>query len=161
METEMNSLALAEKSLHIGVALLIGVLLLLAGVPMLLAAAAIVLFLGIRAFESADMFKRSRRDRDSPERRLLSAGAIGSLIGGIIIGGLIGFLLRPSAPLIGQLSFEHVITRGSSLQGVDLMLVRMAETAFNYLLTGAIVGGVIGVGWAFVLSKRKEGLSMP
>ena len=33
---------------------------------------------------------------------------------GALIGGLIGFLLRPSVPIIGQLPFEHVITAGAN-----------------------------------------------
>jgi hypothetical protein len=67
-----------------------------------------------------------------------------ALLLGAGIGGLVGFLLRPSVPLIGQLPFETVVTRGSDLTGLDLLLRGAAETSFNYMLVGAIVGAVLG-----------------
>lgn len=77
---------------------------------------------------------------------------------GLILGGLLGFLLRPSVPLIGQLPFEHVITRGSNLRGMDIVLVSFAETSFNYLLVAGIIGCVIGAGMGYLLFKRKNTL---
>jgi hypothetical protein len=73
---------------------------------------------------------------------------------GLIIGGAVGFLLRPSAMLIGQLPFGTVITRGASLQGLDMILVATAQTSFNVMLAGAIVGAAIGVGIAWGMSRR-------
>lgn len=64
---------------------------------------------------------------------------------GLFIGGLLGFLLRPAAPLIGQLDFGTVITRGSNLTGLDMLLLSTAQASFNYLLFGAILGAVAGV----------------
>lgn len=64
---------------------------------------------------------------------------------GAIIGGAVGFLLRPSVPLIGQLPFETVITRGSSLSGLDLLLKGTAEMSCNYMLVGGLVGAAIGL----------------
>jgi hypothetical protein len=69
-------------------------------------------------------------------------------IAGFFVGGCVGFLLRPSAFLVGQLPFGTVITRGSNLSGLDQLLISTAETSFNYLLVGAILGTVIG----FVIS---------
>jgi hypothetical protein len=66
------------------------------------------------------------------------------IIFGTIIGGLVGFLLRPSAPLIGQLPLGTVITRGGNLTGLDVLLRGTAETSFNYMLLGAIVGAAVG-----------------
>ena len=41
---------------------------------------------------------------------------------GAAIGGFLGFLLRPSVPLVGPLPFETVITRGANLTGLDSLL---------------------------------------
>ena len=73
---------------------------------------------------------------------------------GVAIGALIGFLLRPSVPLIGQLPFTAVITRGGSLQGLDQILVPAAQTSFNYLLVGGIVGAVAGFLATKIIAKK-------
>lgn len=75
---------------------------------------------------------------------------------GLMGGALLGFLFRPSNILIGQLPFGTVITRGANLQGLDQLLVPMAQTSFNYLLVGAILGAAGGVliGHLYA-SKRK------
>lgn len=65
-------------------------------------------------------------------------------ITGFLVGGFIGFLLRPAAFLVGQLPFETVIARGSNLSGLDKLLVSTAQTSFNYMLVGAILGAVAG-----------------
>ena len=75
---------------------------------------------------------------------------------GAFIGGLLGFLLRPAAPLIGQLDFGTVITRGSNLTGLERLLVPTAQTSFNYLLVGAILGAVAGVVIGLMTSKSKS-----
>ncbi|WP_321420154.1 hypothetical protein [uncultured Methanomethylovorans sp.] len=69
---------------------------------------------------------------------------------GLALGGITGFLLRPSVPLVGQLPLETVLTRGSELKGFNAMLIPYAETSFNYVLAGAIIGA--GFFWFF--SKR-------
>ena len=69
----------------------------------------------------------------------------GYYLAGLVIGALIGFLLRPSVPLLGQLPFSAVITRGASLQGVDVLAKSAAEQSFNYMLAGAILGVVAAV----------------
>lgn len=74
---------------------------------------------------------------------------------GFFLGGLVGFLLRPSLPLIGQLPFQTVITRGSNLTGIDMLLKSTAEQSFNYLLIGAIVGAVILGFAAGFMGKQK------
>jgi hypothetical protein len=50
---------------------------------------------------------------------------------GFIAEGVIGFLYRPSALLIGQLPFDTVITRGANLKGVDQVLIPLAQSSFN------------------------------
>ena len=71
------------------------------------------------------------------------------------VGGLVGFLLRPSVPLMGQLPFITVITRGANLRGLDQLLTGYARTSFNYLVAGIIVGAVIGMIPGFVLPRQK------
>jgi hypothetical protein len=46
---------------------------------------------------------------------------------GFVAGGVLGFLYRPSAFLIGQLPFDVVITRGANLKGMDQVLISMAQ----------------------------------
>jgi hypothetical protein len=77
---------------------------------------------------------------------------------GLVVGAFIGFLLRPDAFLIGQLPFTTVITRGSSLTGMDLILVPTAQMSFNVLLAGAIVGGLIGGVVGGFRPRRPKGL---
>ena len=74
------------------------------------------------------------------------------LLGGII-GVVVGFLFRPSIPILGQLPFETVITRGSNLSGLDLLLKGAAETSFNYMLVGGLIGA--GLGWLIMQQARK------
>ena len=77
------------------------------------------------------------------------------LLAGLAVGGLVGFLLRPSVPLMGQLPFITVITRGANLRRLDQLLTGYARTSFNYLVAGIIVGAMIGMIVGFVLPKQK------
>jgi hypothetical protein len=67
------------------------------------------------------------------------------LIGGALLGGLLGFLARPTVPFVGQLPFSIVVTRGSNLTGLDVILKSVAEDSFNHMLIGAIAGAIAGV----------------
>jgi len=78
-----------------------------------------------------------------------------ALILGGLVGAFIGFLLRPSAPLIGQLPFGTVITRGGDLTGFDRILVSVAQASFNYMVAGLVLGGIVGAGVGAYLSKRE------
>jgi hypothetical protein len=73
---------------------------------------------------------------------------------GFIAGGILGFLYRPSAFIIGQLPFDVVITRGATLKGVDQVLITMAQSSFNNMLAAAVVGAVIGIVAGILMSKR-------
>lgn len=76
------------------------------------------------------------------------------VVAGAFLGGLVGYLLRPSVPFIGQLPFETVITRGSNLSGLDLLLLKgAAETSCNYMIVGVLIGGLIG--WLLMEQSRK------
>jgi hypothetical protein len=76
-------------------------------------------------------------------------------IAGFFVGSCIGFLLRPSAFLVGQLPLETVIARGSNLSGLDRLLVSTAETSFNYMMVGAILGAIGGVVIGLIASRAK------
>ena len=77
-------------------------------------------------------------------------------IAGLLIGSIVGFLLRPSVPLMGQLPFTTVITRGANLRGLDQLLLGYAHTSFNYLIAGMILGAIVGIIAAFVISSQKS-----
>lgn len=73
-----------------------------------------------------------------------SSNLVAGLVG-FLLGGFIAFLLRPSAMLVGQLPFETVISRGANLRGLDKLLVSTAQTSFNMMVAGAILGAVCGI----------------
>ena len=75
-------------------------------------------------------------------------------LAGFLVGALVGYLYRPPAFLVGQLPFHVVISRGTSLKGLDQMYIPVAETSFNYLLGGGVVGAIAGVVAAALLLKR-------
>ena len=77
-------------------------------------------------------------------------------IAGLLIGSAVGFLLRPSVPLMGQLPFSTVITRGANLRGLDQLLLGYARTSFKYLLAGLVLGAVIGLIVAFAIEKSSS-----
>jgi basic amino acid/polyamine antiporter, APA family len=71
---------------------------------------------------------------------------------GAIMGGFIAFLLRPV--LIGhQVGFQDIITRGANLKGVDELAIPLAQTSFNFLVAGAILGGLIGLSVAYIKKR--------
>jgi hypothetical protein len=77
-------------------------------------------------------------------------------IAGLLIGSVVGFLLRPSVPLMGQLPFTTVVTRGANLRGLDQLLLGYAGTSFNYLIAGMVIGTIVGLIAAFVIPSRKS-----
>ena len=82
---------------------------------------------------------------------MMSMGIVGCLA-----GGFIGFLFRPSAFMIGQLPFQHVITRGQSLQGVERVLMSLARESFNTMMIGAAIGLFAGVVIGFLMSRKSS-----
>ena len=75
---------------------------------------------------------------------LLFSDTRGKIIIGILVGALVGFLLRPSGPLGVQLPFTVVISRGAQLNDLNQLLVPLARTSFNYLLAGGVIGALAG-----------------
>jgi len=78
--------------------------------------------------------------------KLKTGGVIGLALLGALLGAVLGFLFRPDVPLVGQLPLSVVVSRGASLNGVDILLRSTAEESFNYLVIGAILGAVIMAG---------------
>ncbi len=74
-------------------------------------------------------------------------------VAGAMIGAIIGYLTRPSALLVGQLPFGIVVTGGATLQGLDQLLVPIAQQSFNQMLTGTILGAVLA-GVAGMIFRR-------
>jgi hypothetical protein len=74
-----------------------------------------------------------------------------TILGGTA-GGLLGYLFRPSVPLLGQLPFEVVVTRGQNLHGLDVVLRGVAEQSFNYIVVGVVIGCLAG----FVLDRMTQ-----
>jgi hypothetical protein len=72
-----------------------------------------------------------------------------------MLGGIIGYLTRPSALLVGQLPFETVITGGASLQGLDQLLIPVARQSLNQMLTWTIIGAVLGGVGGAILNRMK------
>jgi len=98
----------------------------------------------------------------SPGVLLGTAGNITPLwlfcvIGGML-GGIIGYLSRPSALLVGQLPFGTVITGGAGLQGLDQLLVPVAQQSLNQMLTWTLIGAVLG-GVAGAILRRMKPMS--
>ena len=60
---------------------------------------------------------------------------------GAILGGLAGYWFRPSVPLLGQLPFEAMATRGESLRDLAMVLKGIAQQSFNYIV-GIILGAI-------------------
>jgi heme exporter protein C len=92
--------------------------------------------------------------RQAATRKMPRLTAPGIVVG-LILGALIGFLLRPSAPVLGQIPFSVVISRGSNLAGLDVLLKSLAEQSFNYMIAGALVGGVL----LGIVGRMSKGIS--
>jgi hypothetical protein len=90
------------------------------------------------------------REMENSKGQMIGIGILGFLI-----GGFVGFLARPSAFLVGQLPFEHVISRGANLKGMDQMLVSLAQQSFNIMLIGAIIGVIAGIVIGYFVEKKK------
>jgi hypothetical protein len=85
-----------------------------------------------------------------------SAANVGFGVMGTVLGGLVGFLLRPSAMLVGPLPFGTVLLRGSDLRGVEMLLVPLAQRSFNMMIAGAIIGAVVGTATYYLAARRNR-----
>ena len=85
----------------------------------------------------------SERVHSAPRAISYDRRAIFAVVGALV-GTMLGYVLRPSAFLVGQLPFSTVISRGANLDGLDQLLVPTAQSSFNLLVAGAIFGAVVG-----------------
>jgi hypothetical protein len=85
--------------------------------------------------------------------KALRSRSVRGVVLGAILGAIVGFLLRPSVPLVGQLPFPVVITRGANLSGLDIILRSVAKQSFNYMMVGAIVGAIVLGAWVSMTRK--------
>lgn len=86
----------------------------------------------------------------SSEARLPVAGLT-------LLGALLGFLIRPSAPEVGQLPFSTIIVRGAAgpFDEPDPVLVAVAQSSFNVVVAGAILGLAVGIGLSVLAARRR------
>jgi hypothetical protein len=77
-------------------------------------------------------------------------------IAGLLIGSLVGFPLRPSVPLVGQLPLTTVITRGANLRVSTSYCWGHARTSFNYLIAGMLLGAIVGLITSIAISSQKS-----
>lgn len=75
---------------------------------------------------------------------------------GAVLGGVIGYLLRPSGFLVGPLPWRVVLTRGADLEGADRLLVGLARQSFNDVLAGVLLGAAAGLVVALLLVRRSR-----
>ena len=75
---------------------------------------------------------------------------------GALVGALVGFLFRPAAPETGQLPFSTVITRGATslFEESDPAVVAVAQSSFNMVIAGAVIGVLTGVGLSVLAARR-------
>jgi hypothetical protein len=99
---------------------------------------------------------RLQRSHQGGKMKSTKAAVIGIGFAGCLAGGFVGFLLRPSAFLVGQLPFQHVISRGESLQGVERVMMTMARDSFNIMMSGAVIGLIAGVIIGYFAGKMKS-----
>ncbi len=73
-----------------------------------------------------------------------------------MLGALLGFLFRPAAPEAGQLPFSTIITRGATgpFDESNPVVVAVAQSSFNVLMAGAILGLAVGLGLAVRAARR-------
>jgi hypothetical protein len=78
---------------------------------------------------------------------------------GLVVGAVAGFVTRPSLPMVGQLPFGIVITRGADLKGLDQFLTAPAQDSFNHCLWFMVFGGVFGFALPAVIRLVKAEVS--
>ncbi|MGO9261140.1 MAG: zinc ribbon domain-containing protein [Bryobacteraceae bacterium] len=93
--------------------------------------------------------KAPQTDRPHSQTSLLSYGILG-----LLVGAIIGYLTRPSIPILGrQPTLDIVLTGGSNLHGINRVLAPLAQQAQHQVITYACIGAVIMV-FVGVLANR-------
>ena len=76
-----------------------------------------------------------------------------ALVGGLL-GGTLGFIFRPATAMVGQLPLGTVLRRGADLETIGRLLLPTAQTSFNMLVGGAILGAILGGVLTYQLIRR-------
>ena len=92
-------------------------------------------------------------------RQLRQGTVVGFASAGAVIGLVLGFLFRPSVPFVGQLPLGTVLSRGSNLSGMDMILRSVAEQSFNYMIVGAILCAAIMAGVRYMMLQNAARLT--
>lgn len=80
---------------------------------------------------------------------------------GFLVGGAVGLLTRPSVPLLGQLPFDTVLSRGAGLSGIDILLKSTAEASFNQMLVVGVIGAVAGAALGRYFGQQRIAAGLP
>jgi hypothetical protein len=115
----------------------------------LLAAVGGLVGIGV-AIATAAVWVGEVRINMDPGARMISLPLAGGLL-----GGSLGFVLRPTNPLVGQLPLGTVITRGAYLEGMDRLIVPLAEYSFNVMLGGLLAGAIAGALIAYLMQQPR------
>ncbi len=86
--------------------------------------------------------------KKNAKKTLVGLGALG-----VLLGGFIGFLSRPASPIAGRVSLLDALTRGASLEGVNQVMINLAERSFDIMLIGALIGLAVGVVLGYLLER--------
>ncbi len=74
-----------------------------------------------------------------------------------MLGGGVGYLLRPAVPLIGQLPFNIVMADGKNLHGLARLAQPYAQQSLECVIAGALVGGMLGLITAYLYNLIQAG----
>ncbi len=89
--------------------------------------------------------------RGSRRHAMLALGWLG-----LLLGGFVGILLRPSLPPIGPLPLDAVFSRGAGLSGGEAGLADEARKAFDRIVLTALLGAAAGAAAAALLVRRRR-----
>lgn len=114
--------------------------------------------IGLAVLAAGALFISQRLLRSKWRRAL---GRESPIIVGVVLGAIVGFLARPSIPMLGQLPFLAVVTRGAFFGGLDIVFRPTAEQSFNYMAIGAILGGILLFAVTGFLRKNERAGTSP
>jgi hypothetical protein len=84
------------------------------------------------------------------------APSIGLGLLGFLWGGLVAFIIRPSADQVGQLPLSTVMLRGSNLGAADQALIATAQASFNVMIAGSLIGVAAGLTAAYLIKVKAK-----
>jgi hypothetical protein len=91
-----------------------------------------------------------------PRMLVLVGWRVALSVAGVLTGSLLGFVLRPAAPFVGQVPFSTVIRRGTDLEGPARVLLPLAQESFNDMVLGALIGGIAAVVLTFASRNNRR-----